>query len=297
MNLIPSPQLFPNKTIVVAIDFLESSRLALDYAIGFAHKYQAALILVHAIELSQPAREAEILGHKRSLTRIVAIDRLEALAAGVRRLGLDVKTCTEEGEPCDVLTNVISSLQADLLVLGTHGIHRGIGHLLLGSNVEKLLMVSPCPTLSIGRHVLSGIDVNLRFNEVLYVSDFSAEAAAAAPVALLLGRDFSAPVDVCQMMPNEALNDPLAQERLSSEYFRTMRQIMPEADHFWCIPSTTLERDSMVQQVLERSTTNNAGIIVLGIKPEAFLGRRLHTSFAYKLLADASCPILTVRRA
>ena len=56
--------------------------------LGFAHHYRATIVMVHAFEMPQAAREAEMLGHKRSLTRICAEDRLESLATGVRRLGI-----------------------------------------------------------------------------------------------------------------------------------------------------------------------------------------------------------------
>jgi len=288
-------ELFSNKTIVFATDFLESSRLSLDYAIGFAHRYGASIIMVHALELAQPAQEVELLAHTPSVTRVSAKDRLEAVAAGVRRLGISVTTRVEQGDPFEAIVRIVRSTKADLLVLGTHGIHRGISHLLLGSNVEKLLMDCPCPTLTIGRHVLAGIDQDLRFNEVLYVSDFSPEAALAAPYALLLGRDFSAPVDVCQLLSEAALSDLFLQEKLSAEYCDAMKRILPDADHYWCDSGFQLEQTSRSVQVLKRAEANNAGIIVLGMKVETHLGRHLHTSFAYELLAKSTCPILTIR--
>jgi nucleotide-binding universal stress UspA family protein len=295
MQIPHSPNLFKNQTIVFATDFFESSRLALDYAIGFAEHYDARIVMAHAIELTQPAREAEALGHMKSVLRISAEERLDSLAAGVRRLGIDVVTHTEEGEPSAAMVRVAEAYGADMLVLGTHGVHRGLGHLLLGSNVEKLLMRSPCPTLTVGRHVMAGVDLHLRFSEVLYVSDFSPEAAAAAPYALLLARDFKAPIDVCQLMPDAAANDLQLQASMSNAYCDEMRKILPDADHYWCTPSFQLDRSLMTEQVLGRAQMNHAGVVVLGIRAESFLGRHLHTSFGYELLAKATCPILTVR--
>lgn len=289
-------ELFRNRTIVFATDFFECSRLALDYAIGFAEHYKAKIVMAHAIELTQPAREAELLGHMKSVLRISAEERLESLAQGVRRLGIEVVTSTEAGEPADVLVHIAETHKADMLVLGTHGVHRGLGHLLLGSNVEKILMRSPCPTLTVGRHVMAGVDLHLQFSEVLYVSDFSPEAAAAAPYALLLARDFGAPIDVCQLMPESVGSDPLLQASMSAAYWDEMRKILPDADHYWCAPSYQLDRSLMTEQVLRRAEINSAGVVVLGIRPESFLGRHLHTSFGYELLAKATCPILTVRR-
>jgi hypothetical protein len=49
----------PMQNIVFATDFLESSRLALDYAVAFSHHYGARLTIMHAFELSHEADEAE----------------------------------------------------------------------------------------------------------------------------------------------------------------------------------------------------------------------------------------------
>jgi nucleotide-binding universal stress UspA family protein len=50
-----------------------------------------------------------------------------------------------------------------------------------------------------------------------------------------------------------------------------------------------------VDQILDRAQSQNAGLIVLGVRTESQLGRHLHTSFAYHLLARATCPVLSVR--
>lgn len=294
MNIHAKVEIFRNKTIVFATDFLESSRLALDYAIGFAHRYQATIIMAHAIELSQAAREAEMLSHKKSVLRLTAETRLEALAQGVRRLGIDAVTHTAEGEPADVLVQIARAAHADMIVLGTHGIHRGLGHLLLGSNVEKILMESPCPTLTVGRHVMAGVDLRLVFNEVLYVSDFALGSNAAAAYALFLGRDFTAPVDICQVLPDSALDDPALRERLNQNFEAEIRAIVPNAEHYWIVPRLELDRGMMAEQVLQRAQENSAGLIVLGMRSESFWGRHLHPSFGYQLLSKATCPILTV---
>jgi nucleotide-binding universal stress UspA family protein len=47
------------KRILFATDFLESSRLALDYAVAFAHHFNSTVVLLHAVELSPAAEGAE----------------------------------------------------------------------------------------------------------------------------------------------------------------------------------------------------------------------------------------------
>ena len=176
---------FRMERILFATDYLESSRLALDYAVAFAHQFKASIVMLHVVQLSQAAVEAELTSSRLSVSRSEAQDRLEVLAAGVRHTGLQVEAHIKDGDPCEEILKAVSVHRADLLVLGVHGVHRGVGHLLLGSNTEKLLLSSTCPTLTVGAHVLAGFSVPLHLREILYFSDFTAEAAAAASYAVL----------------------------------------------------------------------------------------------------------------
>lgn len=131
--------------IVYATDFLESSRLALDYAIGFAHQYDATLVMVHVVELSPAAQEVEAETGNPCLSRKAAHDRLDAFAAGVRRLGIKVELDLRDGAVSETVIESAEANRADLLVLGTHGIHRGLDHMLVGSNTERILLIRALP--------------------------------------------------------------------------------------------------------------------------------------------------------
>jgi nucleotide-binding universal stress UspA family protein len=282
------------KRILFATDFLESSRIALDYAVALAHHFQASITMIHAQVLPEPAIEAELALDGPCMTRKAALDRLNAFATGVRRTGLTVETFVEDGVPYKVVLNAVQRLQADLLVLGVHGIHRGLEHLLIGSNTERILLAATCPTLTVGPHVMSGVDLKLHLEKVLYFSDFTPEAAAAAPYALMLGDAFGVPVDLCQLLPIAAEGNPRLREELAKDYCTTMKRVLNTEDSNWCLSAYQLDRSVAIDQILERAETQTAGIIVLGVKIKSHLGRHLHTSFAYQLLAKATCPVLTI---
>ncbi len=290
--MIPQIQI---KRILFATDFLESSRLALDYAVAFAEHFHATIVMHHTVELSSAAMGAEAVTASPSLMRRVAQQRLEALAAGVRRLGITVEAHVEDGLPCDVILSAVERFSADLLVLGVHGVHRGIEHLVIGSNTEKILLSARCPTLTVGAHVLSGVATPMRLDEIIYFSDFTPEATAAAPYAVFLGKEFHAPIDVCQLLPLIAENNPRLQSELADEYCKRMKDVLGESESDWCLPAFQLEHGMEIDQILDRAQSQNAGLIVLGVRTESQLGRHLHTSFAYHLLARATCPVLSVR--
>ncbi len=186
---------FVHKRIIFATDFRESSRMALDYAVGFAHHYQSTIVMIHAFQLTQAALEAEMMSGKASCQRRSAI-----------------------------------------------GVHRGMNHLVLGSNTERILLSSCVQTLTVGRHVLGGVDLDLRFRELLYISDFSPEAAAAAPFALFLGHDFETSVDICQLIPSSAEQNSSVRESLVAEYTERLKRILPGGEHGWS--STTFQLDT-----------------------------------------------------
>jgi nucleotide-binding universal stress UspA family protein len=281
--------------ILYATDFLESSRLALDYAVALAARYGCTIVMVHAVELSEAAEEVEVQTGKPSVSRNMATGRLEALANGVRRLGINVETHVEEGFPADIVTNACECYNADLLVIGIHGVHRGVDHLLVGSNTERILLATTCPVLTIGAHVLAGVDLDLHFPKILYFSDLSPEAVAAAPYAAFFGREFNAPIEVCQLLPDGADADDDSTRELIDTYCAEIKDALGEARTDWCLPSVQLQRGMAVTQLIERAQSQHAGLIVLGVHTETHFGRHLHTSYAYRLLARATCPVLSVR--
>jgi nucleotide-binding universal stress UspA family protein len=78
------------KRILVATDFLESSRLALDYAVAFALHFKATVVVLHALELQTPAQDAEIFTSRPSVTRLAAVERIEAIAVTCPQKSLPV---------------------------------------------------------------------------------------------------------------------------------------------------------------------------------------------------------------
>jgi nucleotide-binding universal stress UspA family protein len=283
--------------ILFATDFLGSSRLALDYAVAFARHFKATIIMVHALELSHPAREAETEASLPSLTRRHAQERLQVLANGVRNAGVEVEAFIEDGIPAEVITRSVDAHSADLLVLGVHGVHRGLSHLLVGSNTEKILLSTNCPTMTVGAHVFTGVDPDLHFKEILYFTDFTPEAAAAAPYAAFLGRSFQAPVDVCQLLSEDIASDPSFRQGSVEGYREAVQQAYPTSGYR---PETTafhIDRGVEFDEIIDRARIQQAGLIVLGAHAESQLSRHFHTSFPYQLLSRATCPVISIHPA
>jgi nucleotide-binding universal stress UspA family protein len=283
----------PMRSIVFATDFLESSRLALDFAVAFSHHYGARLTIVHAFELSREAEEAEIISHRSSLSREHALARLEAFAAGVRRVGIRAEIDLREGDPCAAILNSAEENEADLLVLGTHGIYRGLQRVLVGSNAEKVLLSASRPTLTVGRHVMAGLDLDLSFNQILYVSDFSSESVAAARYAGALGRDLGIRTVLVPVATDKAETDPVTCAKIEG-FCAELAGNAEFPNREWCDPAYHLDRIVTTEEILRQSAICSNSLFVVGVHNESRWNRHLHTSFAYELVAKASCPLLSV---
>lgn len=282
------------KSIVFATDFLESSRLALDYAVGFAHRYGARLTVMHAFELSPEAQEVELLNRIPSMTRENARARLEAFASGVRRLGVPTEIDLREGQPFSAILAAASENNADLLVLGTHGIYRGLQHVLLGSNAEKILLSARCPTLTVGRHVMAGIDLDLNLSQILCVSDFSRESVAAARYAVSLERDLGVPARLLQVAPEGWTRNSHGIHPAVERFCRELRAEPGFSDHQWCNPVYHRNRILPSEEIIRHAAVCIDSLLVCGVHGASRLDRHLHTSFAFELAARAGCPLISV---
>ena len=68
-----------------------------------------------------------------------------------------------------------------------------------------------------------------------------------------------------------------------------------EKDNVQRLHCRQLEHGATADEILKRTRTDTAGLIVLGVHAESQFARHLHATFAYQLIATAACPVLTIR--
>ncbi|MBW7897599.1 putative universal stress protein [Candidatus Brocadiaceae bacterium B188] len=139
------------KKILCPIDHSECSYLALKYAISLALKDEAKLYLMHVIDIR--LYDTEI--YKFSPYNITEInldkireDLIKSLPEGTSDV-LEVETIVVKGVPFQEIINAATAIDADLIVIGTHG-RTGLSHAVMGSVAEKVVRKAPCPVLTVG---------------------------------------------------------------------------------------------------------------------------------------------------
>jgi len=133
------------KTIVLAYDGSEHAQKAAVIAGEEARTHQAKLVIVYAYDpvpewLGDPYFE-------EALARRITCAK-EKIEEAKKRVGEVPKLETEilEGPAASAILQVAEVHKADLIVMGTRGLG-GLAGTLLGSQSQKVVMLSECPVL------------------------------------------------------------------------------------------------------------------------------------------------------
>jgi nucleotide-binding universal stress UspA family protein len=140
---------FVLKRVLVTTDFSDESKKAFPYALAFARKFEAALILVYVVPAHLPA-ELSHLGHLLEERRLLteARERMPRFRQAEFDPLLQVETLVLTGSPAHEICRTAETQGADLIVMATHG-HTGLKHFVLGSVTENVVRHASCPVLAV----------------------------------------------------------------------------------------------------------------------------------------------------
>jgi nucleotide-binding universal stress UspA family protein len=135
------------KTVLWATDGSETAAGALPYALALASGEKAKLVVLHVREIFVGRGGGyPVLADETELREKIG-DQVKDLRVGGLDATFVVRTCTA-GHAAHAIADVAHELEADLIVVGTHGYGRVAG-LLLGSVTQGLLHVGVCPVLAV----------------------------------------------------------------------------------------------------------------------------------------------------
>ncbi len=135
------------KIILAPIDFSEATIPVLEAAASLARAVGAMIVLVHAIRpvVVTPGYSPDIVSLKIP-PEVESGAQLTFWQNKLQTDGLTVSTSQPQGEPATCIRNESKRLNADFIVVGSHG-HGALYELLMGSTAAALLRDTPCPLL------------------------------------------------------------------------------------------------------------------------------------------------------
>jgi nucleotide-binding universal stress UspA family protein len=291
--------------ILVPTDFSATSDAALAYARRLATWFGARIHLVHAFEdpFTRAAFTPEVYAPlpasmRDEMIRNVRQQLVERLAAETPPVEGTSEVVT--GTTAESIVDYARLIEADLIVLGTHG-RGGMAHLLLGSVAERVVRTAPCPVLAV-----RAAPGSAAVRQILVPTDFSANSDEALEYGVMLAERVGATLQLLHV-----LDDPFVAEGLAAEAYiaeaPAMRTAMLQNARERLAHRTAPSRPGVTiagevlfghgaKTIAEYAEARGIDLIVMGTHGRTGVAHLLIGSVAERLVRSARCPVLTVRQ-
>jgi nucleotide-binding universal stress UspA family protein len=296
------------RRILCPVDFSEFSHRALAYAVALATWFDAELTVLHVVHAWSETVAAGVGGHPagRPLMPGTPGQVTDELGRSLQLVGagdLAVRLAAEAGETAPVVLAQAAAIDADLVVLGTHG-RSGIDGLLLGSMAAKIVAASSGPVLTVPRLAAANRANQVLFKTILCAVDFSPSSLRALSFALALGREAGGTVTLLHVIESFADEEPRAHARFDVRAYRRhledeararLQALVPGEARAWCEVDEIVSGSKAHQAILRQAGARRADLLVLGAQGDGGFGLFLFGSTTEHVLRRAACPVLTVR--
>ncbi len=299
-------------SILVPIDYSLGARHALAVAAGLRKRAGARITCLHAFEPVDALPFAPIINidYTHGAWRDEGKKRLtEFVREALPSIG-EFDVSVERGRPGDVIRAEADRLEADLVVMGTHG-RTGLRRVLLGSVAEEVLRRAACPVLTVGEDDDGAKTDEPRetIRSILVPIDFSDHSSAGVHLAAAVAATFDAEVHILHVIDLRAreAHEPLIEDTQSSMdeiYAAAMKDardaILRERASLEKVGPGPAIQDHVIlgnpnEEIPRQAQQLKVDLIVIGSQGRTSLGDRLLGSTAERVVRLAECPVLTLR--
>lgn len=300
------------KTILVPTDFSPYSDNSIRYAQAFAEHSKGTVHFVHVIDnrlLEGAAYEGVYVSVGAIQQTLAAIREHAKVQMGhiekkARARGLTIETHLLEGRPADEISALAEKINADLVVVATHG-RSGLDRLVLGSNCEKLIRKATRPVLAVKhpeREFVGPDNNSISLKRILVPCDFSDFSKRAVSAAADLCREFKSTLylthvvdtwlDYPEFAPTVELNNsPFLTEKAKESLEKIAREqsgITTQIEVLNGVPH---------HGIVDLVNSESIDLVVMTTHGRAGFTHLLLGSVTEKVLRGAPCPVLILRPA
>ena len=157
------------KKILVPVDFSEHSEYALEVAAQLAKRYDAKILTLHMMGLSEAVLtkdDSQEVFEAMYYMKLAEKQFAEFLDKDYLE-GIEVENTVQNYKKFHEINEVAKENEADLIVMGSHG-SSGLKEVFVGSNTEKVVRTSEVPVLVVKNRIM-----NFEINKMVFACDFS----------------------------------------------------------------------------------------------------------------------------
>lgn len=277
------------KKILVPIDFSEYSEYALQAAAVLAKRQNAKIIVLHMLGLSEAVltkNEAQEANEAMYYMKL-AEKRFSTFLDKEYLKGIHVTETVQNYKVFSEINEVAHENEADLIIMGSHGVSGLREEVFIGSNTEKVVRTSDIPVLVIKNPVH-----NFMIKEVVFACDFKIENIRAYHNAIRLFDSLDTNVHLLY------INLPGEQFRSSDQMEERVREFLFKADsgNLEMHDKVVYYSDYSVESgVFNYSNKVNADIIAIPTHGRRGLAHFFNGSIGEDIANHANKPVITFK--
>ena len=217
---------------------------------------------------------------------------VEALAGKARGVGCEVEPIVRTGRPASEISTYADEIDADLVVVGTHG-RTGVRQVLLGSVALEVIREVQRPVLSVGS-TASWNGSSESIEDVLLATDGWSGSTAATEHALALAEACDARLHALYAVDLDA-DVPELRQGFEEHGEKTTATVAERATERGVEATRTVAQGPVHEVVLEHAGTDSVDLLVMGTESKSNLERLVVGSVSQRVVPSAGVPVLTVR--
>jgi nucleotide-binding universal stress UspA family protein len=273
------------KTILCPTDFSQVAQNAILYAVEFAQKCHASLILFHTEfipEFVTDKYEPELINIPSENVRELK-DKLESLVSQVRMTAPEVK-CSyvlEEGLVAENIALYANNNNIDLIIIGTSGAS-GFEAIFAGSNSVRVMEKSKCPVLIIPE------DFSYREpTRFVYAADLLDNEEEVVEKILKISEAFDASLELLHVQSEDTLE--VVNSRVS------MGEIVNRHLN-GNVRYKIIQGENSITEI-EEYAKQSADILVLAQRKKSFIEKLFSKNRTENIAYHAKIPVLVIHKA
>jgi nucleotide-binding universal stress UspA family protein len=290
------------KLILCPVDFSEFSIRAYRHALSLAEHYRAKLVAQHIVEIwrhpsASFAVTANLYDEYCQVLRGNGKEQLQEFVKKHTYNEIQPELVVDEGIAADVILSFAREREADLIVMGTHGL-RGFDRLMLGSVTDRVMRAAPCPVLAVREPphdlVAAGQERHNphRLDRILACTDFSEDSDLALTYAFSATAEYDAELTLLHVLekaPSRAKTD----EAMADATKRLDKLIPPTGPKTPKI-KTAVRIGNPYQQIIQFAQEAQIDLVCMGVRGRGTLDIAVFGSTTYRAMQLGPCPVLTV---
>lgn len=280
-------------TILLPTDGSANAEAAIDHAIMLAERTDAT---VHGLFVVYVTAFADFeggidVGAMQSTLEEEGDTALETIQERCTAAGVSVETERRTGRPVREIRSYSDEIDADVIVMGTHG-RSGLSRVLLGSVTEAVLRRASVPVLAVPHGVTIPPD---GYDTMVVATDGSDGSRAAIEMAMDWASVLEAELHGIYVVDAGLAYTDIVERALESEGSRAIAQLERQADEAGLEVITAIEEGIPHEAICAYADENDADLIVVGSHGRDALERAMLGSVSERTVRTADQPVLVVR--